>query len=108
MKADFQITYFRWAARKDKHGLAPVYIRSKQNSKKQIPYNTGVKMHPHQWNPKRNEPKNKPAALLDLEKKLKDTYKDLLQQGYEPDLTLILKHLNDARRPTSKEYCRVV
>src|SRR5690606_12377351 len=66
MKPEFQVTYFLWKARKDKDGLAPVYIRSKQNSEKQSAYNTGVKIHPAQWNRKRREPKNKPANLLEL------------------------------------------
>lgn len=102
MKAEFQVTYFLWKARADKNGLAPVYIRSKQNSEKQISYNTGVKIHPQQWNKKKNEPKNKPAPLIELEGKLKATYKDLTSQGHEPDLTLLLKHLNDTRKPTDK------
>lgn len=101
MKAEFQITYFLWTSRADKEGLAPVYIRSKQNAAKQIPYNTGVRMHPLQWNKKKNEPKNKPVALVDLERNLKETYKDLVKQGFEPDLNLILEHLNDSRKPTS-------
>lgn len=100
MKAEFQVTYFFWKARADKHGLVPIYIRSKQNGLKQISFNTGVKLHPQQWNKKRNEPKNKPAALIELEGKLKATYRDLSTQGYEPDLSLILKHLNDSRKPT--------
>lgn len=102
MKAEFQVTYFLWKARTDKSGLAPVYIRSKQNSKKQISYNTGVKLHKDQWNPKKREPKNKPATLLELEGKLKATYRDLSAQGYEPDFALLLKHLNDVRKPTDK------
>ncbi len=102
MKAEFQITYFLWKARKDKDGLAPVYIRSKQNSDKQISYNTGVKIDPHQWNVKKNEPKSKPETLGDLETKLKATYKDLSNQGYEPTLTDLLTHQNDSRKPTDK------
>ena len=53
IKSEFQITYFLWKARADKDGLAPVYIRSKQNSEKQISYNTGDKIHPLQWNKKK-------------------------------------------------------
>ncbi len=102
MKAEFQVTYYLWTARKDKAGLAPVYIRSKQNSDKQISYNTGVKIDPHQWNIKKNEPKSKTDSLLLLEGKLKATYKDLINQGYEPTLNDILDHLNDSRKPTDK------
>lgn len=102
MKTEFKITYFLWKARKDKEGLMPVYLRSKQNSEKQISYNTGVKLLSEQWNKNRNEPKNKPASLLELEKKLKDTYRDLVDQGYEPNLTLILEHKADHRKPSDK------
>lgn len=102
VKPEFQVTYFLWKARKDKNGNAPVYIRSKQNSDKQIPHNTGVKIHPQEWSKSKREPKNKPAALIELERKLKETYRDLLAQGYEPNLTDLLKHQNDARKPTDK------
>lgn len=105
MKAEFKVSYFLWKDRAGSDGLAPVYIRSMQNSEKQIPYNTGVKMHTSQWNygtkkrPK-NEPKNKPAALLELERKLKETYRDLVAHGHEPNLTQLLEHRNDTRKPT--------
>ena len=102
MKAEFQVTYFLWKSRADKHGQAPIYIRSKQNASKQTSYNTGVKIHPQQWNKKRHEPKNKPVALVELERKLTDTYRDLMHDGHEPDLPLILKHLNDSRKPGDK------
>lgn len=100
MKAQFQVSYFLWKARKDKNGDCPVYIRSKQNSDKQISYNTGVKIHPQEWNKKRKEPKNKSEALLNLEARLKATYVDLMRQGDEPTLSDLLEHLNDRRKPT--------
>lgn len=102
VKSEFKVTYFRWKARADKSGLAPIYIRSKQNSEKQISYNTGVKLHADQWNKKKREPKNKPAALLELEGKLKATYRDLLAQGYEPTLTDLLEQRNEIKKPTDK------
>ena len=103
MKAEFQITYFLWKARKDKSGIAPVYVRSKQNSDRQISYNTGVKVHPTLgWHPRKNEPKSKADKLLKLEKDLKATYKDLVAQGNEPTLTDLLAHLNDLKKPTDK------
>lgn len=100
MKAEFQVTYFLYKARKDKDGLAPVYIRSEQNSKKMIAHNTGIRISPQQWSKSRNEPKNKPAKLIELETKLKDTYRDLVLQGYEPNLALLFDHIDDRRRPT--------
>lgn len=103
VKTEFQITYFLWKSRTDKSGLAPLYIRSKQNSQKQIPYNTGVKLNKEQWNAKKRTPKNKPVILLELERKLKDTYSDLVGQGLKPNLSDLLKHLNDVRKPTSKK-----
>lgn len=102
MKSEFKVSYFLWLARKDKDGLAPVYIRSKQNAAKQIAHNTGIRLHPQQWNKKRSEPKNKPAVLLELERKLKDTYRDLADQGFEPTLASLLEHRNDRRRPSDK------
>lgn len=102
MKAEFQVTYFLWKARADKNGLAPVLIRSKQNSDKQIPYNTGVRLHPQQWNVKKKEPKNKPAVLIELERKLKETYQDLVAQGYRPNLDDLLDHIDDRRKPNHK------
>lgn len=102
MKPDFQVTYFRWEARTDKDGYSPVFIRSMQNCEKQIRFNTGVKLHKSQWNSKKKEPKNKPAVLLELEGKLKSTYRDLVSQGYVPNLTDLLQHLNEVRKPTDK------
>src|SRR5690606_36013471 len=102
MKPEFQITYFLWSARKDKEGRIPLYIRSKQNSDKQTSYNTGIKLHSLEGSKKRREPKNKPASLLDLERKLKATYRDLAGQGYEPDLPMLLKRMNDSRTPTDR------
>lgn len=109
MKPTFKITYFLWKARADKAGLAPVYLRSAQNSTKQISFNTGVKMHPLQWHKKRNEPKNKPAKLLELEAKLQATYRDLADQGHEPNLQMLIERMNDRRKPTGKniiEWCQ--
>lgn len=107
MKAEFQVTYYLRETRKGKDGLLPVYIRSNQNSKTRIHHNTGVKLLKSQWNfgtkqrPK-NEPKNKPAGLLELEGNLKATYRDLIAQGYEPNLNDLLQHLHDVRKPTDK------
>lgn len=101
VKSEFKVSYYLWKSRKDKDGLMPVYIRSKQNSDKQISYNTGVKLLKEQWNKSRNEPKNKPAKLIELEGKLKDTYRYLRQQEHDPDLTMILAHLNDVRKPSN-------
>jgi integrase len=101
MKAEFRVTYFLWVARKDKDGLAPVYIRSKQNAKEAIPFNTDVKMHPQQWDKKRNEPKNKPARLLELETKLKATYRDLAAQGLRPNLNDLVANMDGYKKPTT-------
>jgi integrase len=100
MKAEFQVTYYLWRDRKDKNGFAPVYLRSKQNSDAQIAHNTGVKIHKAQWPQKGKALKNKPAALLELEGKLKATYRDLVSQGEEPNLNDLLEHLNEKRKPT--------
>jgi integrase len=108
MKTEFQISYFLWQARKDKNGLCPVYIKSKQNSDKQIVYNTGVKLLKDQWNfgtkkkPK-NEPKNKPGKLLTLENELTATYRDLYAQGKDPiTLNDLLDNKGKRRKPTDK------
>lgn len=107
MKSEFKISYFLWKSREDKNGLIPVYIRSMQNSTKQHSINTGVKLLKDQWNfgtkkrPK-NEPKNKPAKLIELEAKLKETYRDLSSQGHEPDLSQLMTHLNDVKKPRNQ------
>jgi integrase len=101
MKAEFNVVYFLWMERKDKKGLIPVYVRSRQNSARPLLYNTGVKILPSRWNKKKNEPKNKPAALLELEGKLKATYLDLFNQGEVPTLQDLIKHKEDKRKPTS-------
>lgn len=104
-KSEFKVSYFLWIARKDKEDKAPVYIKSKQNSDAQIVYNTGVKLLNEQWNwgtkkkPK-NEPKNKPAVLIDLETKLKETYRELFAQGYEPTLTDLIANKDKERKPS--------
>lgn len=86
-KSEFTVTYFLWKSRKGKDGSAPVYIRSAQNNNgKHILYNTGERIPPQQWSIKKNEPKNKPAKLLELETRLKQTYKDLWDEGLEPTL----------------------
>lgn len=97
MKADFQISYFLWKARKDKNGLIPLYIRSKQNSDKQISYNTGMKLTSDEW---KRYKKNKPAELMTLERSIKETYKHLVADGHTPSLDLILKNLNTLKRPS--------
>lgn len=102
MKANFQVTYFLWKARKDKDGNAPIYIRSKQNSDKQIAFNTGIKIHPQQWSKDKKRPKVMPGQLIDLEHKLQSTYTDLRNQGFEPNLTLLVEHLNDKKKPHDK------
>lgn len=101
MKAEFQVTYFLWKSRKNAEG-SPVYIRSKQNSAKQISYYTGIRIQSDQWNKSKNEPKNKPGKLIELETKLKNTYRDLAAQGHEPNLNDLLSHLNDVKKPTNK------
>lgn len=110
-KSEFKVSYFLWTARKDRDGLCPVYIKSKQNSKTQIVHNTDVKILESQWNwgtkkhPK-NEPKNKPEKLLTLETNLKQTYRDLLAQGYEPNLSDLLAHQNDTPKPSDKNVVK--
>lgn len=107
MKADFTVTYFLWTARKGKDGLAPVYLSSKQNSKKLIRYNTGVRIHPSAWSKARKEPKSKPAALLELEGRLKKAYRELREQGMAPSLSDLLKY-SGTTRPTGQvisEWC---
>lgn len=100
-KSEFKVTYFLHKEKTGKDGLAPVLIRSAQNNNgRHIKYNTGVRMHPRQWNQKRNEPKNKPGTLLELEAKLKSTYQDLFNQGYTPTLQDLVQHKDDKRRPT--------
>lgn len=101
-KSEFTITYFLHKAKTRKDGLAPVLIRSAQNNDgKHIKYNTGLRLHPLKWNKKRNEPKNKPGTLLELEVKLQAAYQDLLNQGYVPTLQDLIKHKDDKRKPTS-------
>lgn len=108
VKPYFKFTYFFWKARIDKNKLIPVYIRSKQNSDEQIMYNTGVRVLKDQLKKetigkkKTDRFKNKPAAILELEDKLRATYEDLFKQGFEPTLTDLLEHLNDRRKPTDK------
>lgn len=99
MKAHFKVSYFFWKARGNKDGI-PVYIKSKQNSDKQIVYNTGVRLLKDQWNTKKNRPHILPAKLMELEHKLQTTYADLIGQGYEPTLTDLLENLNRAKKPT--------
>jgi len=109
MKSEFKITYFFWEARKDKSGLIPVYIRSKQNSDKQKIHNTGVGVLKDQLKKvtigkkKTYRLKNKSEKLIVLEGKIQSTYNDLLSQGYEPTLDQILKHMNDRKRPMTKK-----
>ena len=97
MKAEFQISYFLWKARKDKNGLIPLYIRSKQNSDKQISYNTGIKLTADEW---KRYKKNKPANLMTLERSIKETYRHLVSDGHTPSLSLILANLNALKRPS--------
>src|SRR5690606_31545415 len=99
-KSEFKVTYFLWRARKDKAGTCPVYIRSKQNNgDTQQVYKTSVRLHPQQWSKAKNEPKNKPAELIELETKLQATYRDLFAQGFAPTLNDLVKHMNDRRKP---------
>lgn len=104
-KPNFQITYYLWLARKDKSGLYPVYLISNQNSRKKIFYNTGLKLSPHQWNKKKNEPTNKPAILLDLEARLQATYKYLRDQGHEPTLKDLVEVKAPSKIETLTEWC---
>lgn len=105
-KGNFKISYFFWEARRDQQKLIPVYLKSKQNSEKQILYNTGQKVLKAQLKKKRNkrgyEFVNTPAKLQELETRLQDTYKDLFNQGFKPNLTDLLNHINDIRRPNTK------
>jgi len=109
MKSEFKITYFFWKARKDKAGQIPVYIRSKQNSDKQHSYYTGEKVLMNDLKKvtigkqKTYRLKNKSEKLLALEGKIQATYTDLLDQGYEPTLEVILKHLDDKRKPKTRK-----
>jgi integrase len=103
MKSEFKISYFFWKARKDKSGYVPVFIKSGQNSNKQFTYNTGVRLLSDQWSKPKNQPKNKPAVLLELESKLQSTYRDLAGQGYEPTLDDLIKKMNDPKRPKGKK-----
>ena len=102
MKTEFTISYFFWMKRKLIDGRTPVYIRSKQNSGKQISFNTGVKLLGVEWNSKKNKPKFANDRLSKLEKDIQATYRDLMSQGFNPDLSLILRHLSDVRKPTSR------
>jgi len=108
VKPNFKLTYFFWKARIDKSNLIPVYIRSKQNSDEQIMYNTGVKVLKEQLKKEQKGKKetfrfkNKPEAIITLERKLQDTYVALLKEGYEPTLTDLLAHQSDRRKPTDK------
>jgi len=100
MKTEFKITYFFWKARKDASGLIPIYIRSKQNSDKQISHFTGVKLLTDQWNHKKKVPKNKPAKLMELETILQVTYTALLREGFQPNLNDLLTHRKDVQKPS--------
>lgn len=103
MKNYFNITYFLALGRADQSGMAPVYIRSKQNSCKQIMYSLGFKVHPMQWDKKKNEPKHKPDALIDFETRLKEIYEELIEKmGMEPTLNDLIVHLNDPRKVPGK------
>lgn len=99
MKAHFKVSYFFWKARGNKDGI-PVYLKSKQNSEKQIVYNTGVRLDRAKWNKQKNRPNVLPAKLIELEGKLQATYADLMAQGHEPTLTDLLKNLNTSKKPT--------
>lgn len=92
-KPEFIISYFPWVARKDKNGLIPVYLTSKQNSKTQILYNTNVKVLKSALKDKgkdkkkgRYEIKNKPARLIEIEVHVKAAYRELFAQGQAPTL----------------------
>lgn len=108
MKTHFKVSYFFWKERKNEDGV-PVYIKSKQNSKKQIVYNTGVRVSPSNLTEKRKKTgkstkkspqlKNKPSKLIELEAKLQATYLDLVAQGYEPTLKDLLDNLHKAKKP---------
>ncbi|MFZ2904603.1 MAG: tyrosine-type recombinase/integrase [Cyclobacteriaceae bacterium] len=98
MKDYFKISYFFWKSRANEEGI-PVYIRSKQNSKSQFTYNTGVRLLKDQWHVKKNRPKILPAKLEELEKKLQDSYTDLLNQGNEPTLKDLIENLDKAKKP---------
>jgi integrase len=109
MKTDFKITYFFWIKRKDKNKRIPVYIRSKQNSDKQYSYYTGEKVLMNDLKPvtigkmKTYRLKNKSEKLMTLEAKIQGTYTDLVDQGHEPTLEIILNHLNDKRKPKTQK-----
>lgn len=104
-KHEFQITYFLWTARKDKNNLCPVYLVSMQNTKKQIRYNTGLKLDPLQWNNKRNEPRNKPVQLIELENRLKENYRQLFEIGHNPTLADLVKYKTKPKGLTIVQWC---
>lgn len=107
-KPEFKISYHLWTQRIDREKRMPLYIRSSQNSDKPISYNTGIKLTAGEWSSKTRQPKNKSAAVMSLERKLTDTYRDLYSQGQAPTLSDLIKNLDSIKRPTGTsvvEWC---
>lgn len=100
MKSSFKITYYLRTKAKDKENRMPLYIRSQQNSKKLHVFNTGVKLLKSQWYG--GKPKNEDAKLMELTRKIQDTYRYLLEKGYRPDLKMIIENLN-VKKPSNSE-----
>ncbi|MFN5170378.1 MAG: hypothetical protein ACK5DD_12170, partial [Cyclobacteriaceae bacterium] len=107
IKPELKISYWK---RENKDGIA-VWIKSKQNSDKQIAYHTGVTIPASQWknskskkgNPIQGKPKDLPAKLMELESDLKATYRQLFAEGHAPSLKDVWEHRNDPRRPQGQK-----
>lgn len=95
IKSTLKISYWR---RPNKEGFA-VWVKSKQNSEKQIAYHTGVNILKGQWDKKKNKPKDLPAKLQELERDLKATYAQMYSEGHAPTLKDVWEARNDPKKP---------
>lgn len=99
-KADFKVSYSYRKGGKGKPGL--VYIKSAQNDDKQTAWSTGVKLLREQWDAKKGRPKGEHARLVEIASKFQETYRALLEGGEVPTLPMLVKQLNDKRKPLGK------
>lgn len=107
IKPIFKVSFFLWKQRTDKDGNIPVYISSRQNSKKLSLYNTGVKVKSHQWDNKSGQPVEDIEVLTKLKNKLQTAYRVLVERGEVPTLPDLLKaqDLKPDSEKTIVDYC---
>lgn len=108
-KLTFKISYYLRTKAKDREGRMPLYIRSQQNSKKLHVLNTGIKLQDDEWDELNNEPNHKTSSLIELEIKIKDAYRYLLDKSIVPDLKIISNYLFENKRIqiTKKKYKKI-